>query len=272
MNNARFLRPALLGAIALSILVFSPVTKVAAQSAGEGMMTLDQFKNYLRDEGRGRNLSQATHEELEKIAPGGTMSERVVKIGISTFILNLTVIYLLAGVAAFVILFFFTPLGLFLFRGNLHAFFGAILKSTGLSRKFGESLMKHPKQWLQKEKTVRGAFAMYMHNEFIPAYKNNITAIAFIGTAFLIFNIGLRGVKFMVAHQPDMIVIAIIVEVTVLCLLGMTTWYEKEEVEEGAGIGGLPGKHLTLQEVEARLDALKRELEDSVSTEVRMRP
>ena len=76
----------------------------------------------------------------------------------------------------------------------------------------------------------------------------------------------------MTAHQPDLIVIAIVVEITVLLLLGLTTWYEKEEEEEAGAGAGMPGKQLTLAEVERRLDALKDELEASVRTETGMRP
>ena len=248
-----------------------PAASGFAQSKEE-MMTLDQYKAFLRDEGKGRDLSQATHEELTKILPGGSMSEKVVKIGISTFILNLTAIYLVAIIAITVILLFFTPFGLFVFRGSLHAMVGAVLKASGLSKRFGEHLMTEPKKWLRlKNGRVREAFGTYMHNDFIPQYKNNITAIAFLGTAFLIGNIGLRGVKFMVAHQPDLIIIAILVEITVLCLLGLTTWYEKEEDDETGTAPGQPGKQLTLVDVERRLDALKKELEESVSTEAHLR-
>ena len=75
----------------------------------------------------------------------------------------------------------------------------------------------------------------------------------------------------MTAHQPDLIVIAIVVEITVLLLLGLTTWYEKEEEEE-AGVGaGITGKQLTLREVNEKLDALKQELETSVDSEMGLR-
>jgi hypothetical protein len=278
MKSSGILRHLLFGTLLVSILGMGLATEVLAQSGGHKMMTLQEYKQFLRNEGRGRDLSQATHEELANIAqsPGGYFSnmfstEYVFKIGNSTFILNMLAITVVLLVAGSVVVFFFTPMGMFLFRGGLHSFVGAVLKSTGISPKFGEHLMKEPKRWLQKEKNVRQAFALYMHNEFIPEYKNNITAIAFIGTAFLILNIGLRGVKFMTAHQPDLIVIAIIVEITVLLLLGLTTWYEKEEEEEMGAGQGLPGKQLTLSDVERRLDALKEELEASVRSESGLR-
>lgn len=275
MKSSGFIRHLLFSTLLIAFAV-SFAAPVAYAQGEETVMTLDQMKNKLRDENR--NLSQLTHEELKMIkeSEGGVLgnmfnTEYVSKIGISTFIMNMLAITLVILIAGFVVLFFFTPVGLFLFRGSLHAFVGALLKASGLSKKFGDHLMKEPKKWLQKEKSVRSAFALYMHNEFIPDYKNNITAIAFIGTAFLILNIGLRGVKFMTAHQPDLIVIAIIVEITVLLLLGMTTWYEKEEEEE-AGVGaGMPGKQLSLVEVERKLDALKQELEASVRTESGLR-
>jgi hypothetical protein len=241
------------------------------KSLAQEMMTLDQQKQILIQEGKGRDLSQLTHEELARLKEGGPISERVVRVGISTFILNMGAIYTLAGFSFFVIVIFFTPVGFFLFRGNLHAFIGSILKASGISKKFGESLIKHPKQYLHEEKSVRAAFARYMHNEFIPNYKNNITAIAFMGTAFLIFSIGVRGLKFIVAHQPGLILYAILVEVTVLLLLGLTTWFEKEEEEEDSAFPGTPGKQLTLEEVERKIDAFKQELEASVHSEARMR-
>ncbi len=276
MKSSGFIRHLLLGTLLIAIVTVFAAPVVHAQ--GDEMMTLEQMKMKLRDEGKGRDLSQLTHQELEMIKKSdnglfGNLfnTEFVMKIGNSTFILNMLAITLVIVIAGFVVLFFFTPIGLFLFRGSLHAFVGALLKASGVSKKFGDHLMKEPKKWLQKEKSVRQAFALYMHNEFIPEYKNNITAIAFMGTAFLILNIGLRGVKFMTAHQPDLIVIAIVVEITVLLLLGMTTWYEKEEEEEAGAGAGMPGKQLSLADVERRLDALKAELETSVRTESGLR-
>lgn len=276
MKSSGFIRHLLFSTLLIAFAVSFAAPAIHAQGE-EAEMTLDQMKNKLRDEGR--NLSQLTHEELKLIkeSDGGFFgnmfnTEYVMKIGISTFIMNMAMITTVILIAGFVVLFFFTPVGLFLFRGSLHVVVGSILSTSGIAKKFGKHLMEEPRKWLQKKKSVREAFGEYMHNEFIKEYKNNITAIAFMGTAFLILNIGLRGVKFMTAHQPDMIVLAIIVEITVLLLLGMTTWYEKE-VEDEAGPGaGMPGKQLSLADVERRLDALKQELEASVRTETGLRP
>jgi hypothetical protein len=280
MKSSGNLRHLVFGVLLVAIFAVSTAPVISASAGDAGTVSLQEMKNRLRDEGRGRDLSNLTHAELEMLQPsqGGFIAnlfstEYVFKIGTSTFIMNMFVVAIVMIVSLIVIFFFFTPIGLFLFRGSMHAFLGTILKATGISVQYGESLAKKPKYWLQKEKSVRRGFMMYMHNDFIPEYKNNITAIAFIGTAFLILNIGLRGVKFMTAHQPDMIILALLVEITVLTLLGLTTWYEKEEKEEDHGAGaGLPGKQLSLAEVERKLDALKQELEASVRTESGLRP
>lgn len=271
MKTKRSYRSLILSLI-ISSFIIALAAPIAQAQPKENSLTAAQLIQLLRESDPPRNLSQATHEDLLLLKEGGPITETVLKIGLSTFIMNMLWIWGVIIFSAFTIFMFFTPLGFALFRGNLHAFVGAVLKATGVSSKFGDHLIKEPKKWIQREKSVRQAFALYMHNEFIPEYKNNITAIAFIGTAFLILNIGLRGVKFMVAHQPEMIVLAILVEIFVLCLLGLTTWYEKEEEEDGEGVGaGITGKQLSLREVNEKLDALKHELESSVDSEMGLR-
>jgi hypothetical protein len=183
-------------------------------------------------------------QELDKLepTPGGVWgnlfnSNYVFKVGTSTIFLNMGAISTLILLGIFVILFFFTPLGLVIFRGGLHNGLGAMASLFG-AKTLGKHLTMLP-AYLNRYKSSVKAFGMYMHNEFIPQYKNNITAIAFMGTAFLILNIGLRGVKLMVAHEPTLIILAIIVEMIVLLLLGLTTWYEKSldgKKEEETGL------------------------------------
>ncbi len=204
-----------------------------AAPAAKARISLDDLKTRLAREDR--TLAEATHDELSMLAPSGgtlvdnaTNGEYVARIGLSTFILDLRMILAVIGTATLIILLFFTPLGFMLTRGRLHAAVGGILSASGIAPDFGRHLIDEPARWLRETTGARRAFALYMHNAFIPAYKNNITAVAFVGTAFLILNIGLRGIKFMTAHQPDMIIIAIVIEMSVLCLLGMTTWYEKQ--------------------------------------------
>ena len=262
-----------------AIIIFAMLLTPLAAQVTKTSYTLDVFKQSLRQQTPPRSLSQATPEELELLeqTPGGMVSnlftpEYVVKIGLSTFIIDMRLVTTAASLSIIIVLLFFTPAGLFIFRGRLHALVGAILSSTGIAKDFGKHLAKEPKRWLRQEGSVRKAFALYMHNEFIPQYKNNITAIAFIGTAFLILNIGLRGIKFMVAHQPDLIILAIIVEITVLCLLGLTTWYEKHVNGAASIMEQLAGSHdLDSNLVIERLQEVINELRDGIVKEQGLR-
>ena len=256
-------------------MLFLPLVVGIAQQT----YTLDEFTERLRSESPSRTLNQATPEELDllRATPGGMAANLftpryVVRIGVSTFIIDMRLISTMTLLSLSVVVLFFTPAGLWLFRGGLHRFVGGALDRSGLAKDFGRHLAKQPVRWLRQQGSVRKAFALYMHNEFIPQYKNNITAIAFMGTAFLILNIGLRGIKFMVAHQPDMIILAIIVEITVLCLLGLTTWYEKH-VANGPSLAEqlLPGHDLDSSLVIDRLQQMIQELREGVDREQNLR-
>jgi hypothetical protein len=275
MKRSNALRPLILIAVCAVVMLLGQARPVYAQ---QELMSVDQLEMKMKQEGLGRGLSQATEEELMNLREsGGGMTgnlfnpKYVFKVGRSTFILSMPPVTLIALVAFVTIFFFFTPLGLAFFRGSLHNLVGSILASIPFTVDFGKRV-REVDTYFKKEKNVRKAFKYYMHNDFIPNYKNNITAIAFMGTAFLIFSIGVRGIKFLVAHQPTMIICAIGIEVTVLLLLGLTTWYEKEEDEDANAGDGLPNKQLSLADVERRLDALKSELEQSVNRESNMYP
>ncbi len=205
-----------------------------AAAAAQQTETLPTLKARIAAEQPRRDLSRLNVDELERLqaSPGGVSGnlwspEFVLKVGSSTFIVNMRRISAVAAVCAAVVLLYFTPLGFVLFRGRAHTLLGNILAGTGLAREFGEHLKREPKLCLSRAGGARMAFVMYMRSHFIAEYKNNVTAAAFLGTAFLIMVIGLRGIKFLTPHQPDLVIIAIMVEMSVLCLLGLTTWYEK---------------------------------------------
>lgn len=267
--------PAQTGARAQTATSAPSTSPAQGARAARTYITLDELKAQLAREER--TLAEATHDELARLAPSGgslidnlTNDEYVARIGLSTFILDLRMILAVIGTAALVVLLFFTPMGFMLTRGRLHAALGGILSASGIAPDFGRHLAEEPARWLREASGARRAFGLYMHNAFIPAYKNNITAIAFVGTAFLILNIGLRGIKFMTAHQPDMIIIAIVIEMTVLCLLGMTTWYEKQmEVAEARATAPADAalfdtdKWILREEAVRMIDKVKEDIEAS---------
>ena len=265
VSASPFVRSVVMIAIIFAVLAsIIPTVSPAQQIARLPQKDVPTLERELVEQGR--NLSMANPDELIELKSGGPLSQHVLKIGNSTFIINFIPIIVLLCCSAFVIVFFFTPIGLFLTRGTLTTAMGNLIITLGISKEFGESL-KHIQKWLIKTGSVREGFKQYMHEEFISKYKNNVTAVAFMGTAFLIAMIGLRGIKFFVAHQPDWIMYALIVEITVLMLLGLTQWYESETTgpePEGIGKGG---RELSLMEVEAALDKLKRDFEEGVRLE-----
>ncbi|MCB2206195.1 hypothetical protein KQI65_15740 [bacterium] len=204
--------------------------------ASQAPITLAQLQSTLAAEGR--SISGASYRELARLeeSRGGLSAnlwnaEYVFRIGESTFIVDMRLISAITLASLIIVLVLFSPLGFTVFRGGVHALLGSILQFLHIAPEYGEHLRTEPQKWLQREDSARRAFRMYMRNAFIPLYRNNITAIAFLGTAFLIMSIGFRGIKFMVPHQPEMIIMAIIVEITVLCMLGLSTWYEHSEAQ-----------------------------------------
>lgn len=261
----------LLGAVVQA----QPVTDYRQQRASISVWELEAI---LRADQPSRTLNEATPEELQRLeaSPGGLLancfnSRTVLRVGTSVFIIDMLGVSTLVCAAGFFILCFFTPFGMIFFRGGLHALVGTVLEGSGFARRLGRQLREAPHRHLQKEGSAREAFAVYMREDFIPAYKNNVTAIAFLGTAFLIFSIGLRGLKFMVPHQPGLIITAIIVEVTVLCLLGLTTWYEKmaepaTEPEPAVSTGDLRSEFVI-----ERLEEVIRDLQETAGSEQALR-
>ena len=259
----------------LVVLLFTTQASHAQMSSRPSVLTpgrhvtLFELSSRLSAEIPARGLSEATPRELQLLLPsdGGLLAnlwnpQYVTRIGSSTFLIDLRLVTLVLGYSACIVLLFFTPLGFALFRGHLHGLAGRFLLVTSIAPELGRHLMREPRKWLSRTGSARAGFSAYMREDFIPLYRNNVTALAFLGTAFLILVIGLRGIKFLVAHQPDLIIIAIIVELTVLCLLGMTTWYERARVDEGFAQAPVPAAgDLEFSDVRDRLLSLIQEWE-----------
>jgi len=70
---------------------------------------------------------------------------------------------------------------------------------------------------------------LYMSHHFTEKYGNVVTGLAYGGAAILIVAIGIRGLKFIPAAKPSIILAAIIVEAFMLVLLAVTLIYTEEE-------------------------------------------
>lgn len=247
-----------------------------AAAQGKHTVSLADLKTELTADNR--TISGATYAELEHlvVSRGGLSNnlwndEYVFRIGESTFIVDMRLVSTVILLSLIVVLILFSPLGFMLFRGGVHALLGSTLQFLRLAPDYGEHLRLEPRKWLARESTGRLAFRAYMRESFIPQYRNNVTAVAFLGTAFLIMSIGFRGIKFMVPHQPEMIIIAIVVEITVLCMLGLSTWYERAEEEQPAAIADtiqLPnGQYIEREYVLTALRSVVEDLNAAAATE-----
>ena len=69
----------------------------------------------------------------------------------------------------------------------------------------------------------------YMKFHFTEEYSNTVTGMAYGGAAFLIFVVGVRGLKFIPPTKPSFVLFALGVEFTMLVLLATTMIFTVEE-------------------------------------------
>jgi hypothetical protein len=84
-------------------------------------------------------------------------------------------------------------------------------------------------RWKSNKLLVFKGLRLYMTRHFAEKYSNNVQGFAYGGAAFLIVVIGIRGLKFIPPTQPSVLLFAISLEFTMLCLLAVTLFYTEEE-------------------------------------------
>ena len=83
--------------------------------------------------------------------------------------------------------------------------------------------------WRRNHFLLLKGMRLYMSHHFSEKYQNMVTGLAYGGAAFLIVAIGIRGLKFIPAAKPSMILLAIFLEFTMLSLLALTLLYTEGE-------------------------------------------
>lgn len=73
---------------------------------------------------------------------------------------------------------------------------------------------------------------IYMRNRFTEKYSNTILGFVYIGAAFLIIIIGLRGLKFIPASEPSLVFFALGLEFSILITYASTLMFSKPEEQE----------------------------------------
>lgn len=84
-------------------------------------------------------------------------------------------------------------------------------------------------EWSGNRMKFFGGLRLYMAHHFTEKYSNNVTGLAYFGAAILIVIIGIRGLKFIPATKPSLILAAISLEGSLLALLAFGLIYTGEE-------------------------------------------
>ncbi len=83
--------------------------------------------------------------------------------------------------------------------------------------------------WKSNHLKIGAGLRLYLAHHFSEKYSNNVTGLAYAGAAVLIIAVGIRGLKFIPANKPSLILFAILLEFTLLSLMAITIFYTEEE-------------------------------------------
>lgn len=89
--------------------------------------------------------------------------------------------------------------------------------------------VKNARDWQRNRFRIFSGLRLYMAHHFTEKYSNRVTGFAYGGAALLIIAVGVRGLKFIPATRPSLILFAILMEFTMLALLAITLFYTEEE-------------------------------------------
>jgi hypothetical protein len=88
---------------------------------------------------------------------------------------------------------------------------------------------KNGLDWRGNHLKIGKGFKLYMAHHFTEQFSNNVTGLAYGGAAVLIVGVGIRGLKFIPADRPSVILFVIFLEFTMLVLLAITMFYTENE-------------------------------------------
>lgn len=106
---------------------------------------------------------------------------------------------------------------------------------TRIKEFFSEFVMKEIEDtkggilWRRNHLLIGKGLRLYMSHHFTEKYSNTVTGMAYGGAAILIVAVGIRGLKFIPAAKPSLILLSIFIEFSMLSLLALTLIYTEEE-------------------------------------------
>jgi hypothetical protein len=83
--------------------------------------------------------------------------------------------------------------------------------------------------FVHKLLNINNGIKVYLRFYFTERYSNNIIGVVYMGAASLIIIIGLRGLKFIPANEPSLVLFALGIEFTLLIFYAITLMYAKND-------------------------------------------
>ncbi len=112
------------------------------------------------------------------------------------------------------------------------------------------------RDWNKNKLFFTKGFRLFMVHYFSHQFANNVTGLAYGGAAILIIAIGIRGLKFIPAAKPSMIMGALFIEFSLLLLMAVTLFYTEEEERTDKMLKRMEDSN------RSQLDALKAQQKD----------
>lgn len=84
---------------------------------------------------------------------------------------------------------------------------------------------------LYKIINISHGFTIYLRFYFAEKYSNTVLGLVYMGAAFLIIIIGMRGLKFIPSTQPSLVLFALGLEFSMLVVYAITLMFSKQEEE-----------------------------------------
>jgi hypothetical protein len=89
---------------------------------------------------------------------------------------------------------------------------------------------------LQVDLEKRNKFSLWMVHEMVPKYENNAQGLAYLGASVLIVVIGLRGIQILTKDNSTFIILALLLEFTLIGILGIMVFYKPEDNKQNVDI------------------------------------
>lgn len=101
-------------------------------------------------------------------------------------------------------------------------------------------------------------FSSWMIAEIVPQYENNVEALAYLGAGFLIVVVGLRGIGYIPRDAPELILLSIFLEFTIIGLMALLKFYKPARSESVSRSEGKGTPVIKIEETHTQIAEMRR--------------